>query len=259
MRLLRRAPFFRVWISRSLHHRVGRVRKAADWFLKDFATPNPILASNDRTNEPNLRRQEVEAMTRIFPVRSQPVTRVIFVCGMALSATLSLLASASDADKSKTAGDISIADCDFSVAGTDTATAGSTDEERSGTEDSVLRKLAQFDECLDRLGDASGEESGTSGAGGSAAGGGGGDEADGPSLNESELAGDNSTQPDSTKERNSEATSDPVRHSKVTAARLAAEDNIAAVLRQAAEAETDPELEAELWKQYDNYMKSKEE
>ena len=254
MRLLRRAPFFRVWISWCLHHRVGRVRKAADWFLKDFATPNPILASNDKTNEPNLRRQEVEAMTRIIPVRNQSVTRVIFVCGMALSATLSLLASASDADKSKTAGDISIADCDFSVAGTDTAAAESTDEERSGAEDSVLRKLAQFDECLDRLGDASAEESGTSGA----AGGGGGDEADGSSLKESELAGDDSTQPDSTKERNSEATSDPVRHSKVTAARLAAEDNIAAVLRQAAEAETDPELEAELWKQYENYMKSKE-
>ena len=193
---------------------------------------------------------------------------------------------------------ISAADCDFEVSGVGISQEETSETEKTPIDDPLSAKLAQLDECLDRIGANSSGQSSGSGSNGSSGGGmndssntgkndssdsrtNGGDDpassmragpdarsklatdenaesrASDPNFEEAQRLGQ--TADKQAEHREKPLVETPVEdlpHAQVSPERKAAEDNVARVLREAAETETDPELKKELWAEYENYVKS---
>ena len=132
---------------------------------------------------------------------------------------------------------------DDSQAQTASQTANS-EADKIAKDDSLPAKLAKFDERLDRMGASASGEDAKSGT-------------DDPDDSQMQSASQTTNEEVSQIEGSDDTVlTETVPHAQVTPERIAAEDNVAKVLREAAEAETDPELKKELWAEYENYMKS---
>ena len=176
--------------------------------------------------------------------------------------------------------------CDWTITSDGGNRAGqSRDEVANELAEELAVKLKQFDECAERLGSgqaeassadasvaAAGGGSGGQGASGSNAGGGAGGEMEQVAQGEpsgSTASGADAAGSMANGRRTGEAAEPPARP-RSTASRTEdaagrsggaprtrpAEDDIARILREAAEKETDPSRQAALWEEYENYVRN---
>lgn len=201
---------------------------------------------------------------------------------LALSGTQSREAVASSAEADGFSG------CDWTIVSDSGNRAGqSRDEVANYLAEELAVKLKQFDECAEQLGPGQADASSTDASVAAAGGGGGGQGVSGSNGGGESGAGGELEQvaqggPSGSKASGAQATgsassgrqtgaaAEPPVGRRSTASRTEdaagrsggkprtdpAEDDIARILREAAEKETDPSRQAALWEEYENYVKN---
>ncbi len=166
--------------------------------------------------------------------------------------------------------------CDWTIV---SETGDRSSESREEVEDRLLRefaiKLKQFDECAEQLGSSQAKAASGGAAGGDGADSGGGQGQDQAAQGGESEPGDSTASIEDARRRETDGAKTTDAADQTAAMRLpsqrtaqgsgkarepirrhSAEDDVARIIREAAQKETDPKRRAALWEEYENYVKN---